>query len=354
MSLKFHTLSVKHIQKETDDSVSITFDVPSELMNTYSFKSGQYITLKTLLNGEEVRRSYSICSAPSENILKVGVKKIEGGLFSTFANDTLKIGDTLDVFPPTGNFILNSEEKNQSNYLLIAAGSGITPILSLCKTILQQEKKDLVTLIFGNKTASSIMFKEEIEALKNTYLDRLTIIHILSRENLGNTLQKGRIDADKLNQLNQTLLKNNTFNHVYVCGPESIVHDVKEFYSDQSETKVHFELFGTPVNTNTDKKTEKTLNNVDAFVKVIIDGDTIEFPMEANGPSILDVAYSNGADLPFACKGGVCCTCKAKIISGTAEMTVNYALEKDEVEAGYILTCQAHPTSDQLVVSFDD
>jgi len=353
MTPKFHSLRIADIRHETEDTVSIAFDVPETLQADYAFHAGQYLTLKAQIDGEEVRRSYSLCSAPHENEWRVAIKQVEGGKFSTYANATLAVGQDMEVMTPTGNFSVTPDNNNDQTYVLFAAGSGITPILSIAKTLLKEESNSSIHLFFGNKGFGSIIFREEIEALKNSYMDRFRVVHILSRENLGNEIQKGRITAEKCDSLFTAFLKNEQIKGIYTCGPEEMILGVKESMTRNgvSEKSIHFELFGT--NVSKKSKTETSTPEIDSNVTVILDGDSIDISL-LSGESILDAAQKAGADLPFACKGGVCCTCKAKIIKGTARMDVNYALEKDEVEAGYILTCQAHPTSEKLIVSFDE
>ncbi len=353
MTPKFHSLRIADVRHETEDTVSIAFDVPETLQADYAFQAGQYLTLKAQIGGEEIRRSYSLCSAPHENEWRVAIKQVEGGKFSTYANAKLAAGQDLEVMTPTGNFSVTPEKDNNQTYVLFAAGSGITPILSIAKTVLEEESNSSVHLFFGNKGFGSIIFREQIEALKNNYMDRFRVVHILSRENLGNEIQKGRITTEKCDSLFTAFLKNEQIMGVYTCGPEEMILGVKESMTRNgvTEKSIHFELFGT----NANKKSTVAVNTpeIDSNVTVILDGDSIDLSL-LSGESILDAAQKAGADLPFACKGGVCCTCKAKIIKGTARMDVNYALEKDEVEAGYILTCQAHPTSEKLIVSFDE
>jgi ring-1,2-phenylacetyl-CoA epoxidase subunit PaaE len=356
MKPTFHTLKITDVKKETEDTVSIAFDVPSELKENFDFKAGQYLTLKAEIQGEEVRRSYSLCSAPFENEWRVAVKQVPNGKFSTYANNELSAGMNLDVMTPTGTFMLDASAENDNNYVLFAAGSGITPVLSIAKTALRKEPKSNVTLFYGNKGFASIIFREEIEALKNQYMDRLRVVHVLSRENIGNDLQKGRIDAAKTQALYDAFLENTSTDAVFVCGPEEMILGVKEglIAKGISESKIHFELFTSP--SIKEEKISLPTNSpkVESNVTIIVDDEEIDIDLSSTGANILDAAQEAGADLPFACKGGVCCTCKAKILEGTASMDVNYALEPDEVEAGYILTCQAHPTSDKLVVSFDE
>lgn len=358
MTPKFHSLKVSDVRKETEDTVSIAFDVPSDLKNDYTFKSGQYLTLRATVNGEDIRRSYSLCSAPHEGEWRVAVKQVENGKFSSYANNEIKVGQSMEVMTPTGNFIVTPDKNNSRSIVLFAAGSGITPVLSIAKTILHEEPKSDVTLFYGNKGFNSIIFREELEALKNQFMDRLRIIHVLSRESLGNAIQKGRIDKAKGTELFKAFLAGTNPDAAYICGPEEMILGVKDALVEEgmAPEQVHFELFTTPGGAA--KKTESTVSNeeqeIAAKVTVIIDGDEMDINLSSKGQTILDAAQNAGADLPFACKGGVCCTCKAKVLEGSVRMNVNYALEKDEVEAGFVLTCQAHPTSETVVVSFDE
>ena len=354
MTPKFHSLVIRDIIKETDDTVSISFHIPDELKADYAYLSGQYLTLKTGINGEEVRRSYSLCSAPYEDEWRVAIKKVEEGKFSTYANESLEKGMTIDVMTPTGNFKLSPEPTANKSYALFAAGSGITPIISIAKTVLEHEPESDVTLVFGNKGFNSIIFREQIEALKNEYMSRLRVIHVLSRESLGTPLLKGRLDNQKVGRIFDAFFTGISIDEVYICGPEQMILDTKAALLEKGidSAKIHVELFTTP-STKAPQKKQENLPKIESNIEIIIDGDHISLYLDSDGPTILDAAHEAGADLPYACKGGVCCTCKAKILEGSASMDVNYALEPDEVEAGYILTCQSHPTSDKLVVSFD-
>lgn len=356
MTPKFHLLVVQDVRKETNDTVSIAFEIPSELKADYQFISGQYITIKKVIDGEELRRSYSICTTPSDGELRVAVKRVDDGLFSSWATTELKAGDVLEVMTPTGHFQAIPEISAAKNYALFAAGSGITPIISIAKTILANEPMSTVALVYGNKGFSSIIFREELGGLKNRYIDRFQLIHVLSRESLGNPLQKGRINQEKVELIVKSLLRGERIDAVYTCGPEEMIHAVKNamMNSGVAENQIHFELFGTKTAGSKAKTIIPQEQNVHAKVTIIMDGDRIEVDLNTAGTSILEAGYQAGADLPFACKGGVCCTCKAKILEGTAVMEVNYSLEKEEIDAGYILTCQAHPTSEKLTVSFDD
>lgn len=353
MTPKFHTLKVKHIQRETDDAVSVSFIVPNELIKEYEYTSGQYLTLKSMIKGEDVRRSYSLCSAPYEREWKVAVKQIENGKFSTFVNTELKEGDELEVMTPMGNFIRKTNPSDRKSYVFFAAGSGITPIISLIKQVLFDEPNSDVILFFGNRGFSTIIFREELEALKNNYMDRLNVVHVLSRETLGNKIQEGRIDAEKCATLSSLFLRNKP-DEVYVCGPESMVLSVKEYFigTGLNRENVHFELFNSEPLPKTSVETSN--DEVEANVTIIMDDDEFRIKMDAKSKAILDEAYDAGIDVPYSCKGGVCCTCKAKILEGSVRMNKNYALSEEEVEAGYILTCQSHPTSENLLISFDD
>lgn len=357
MKPTFHALQVVEVRRETNDCVSISFDVPKDLMEVYRFEPGQYLTLKKMINGEDVRRSYSICAGLNDQELRVAVKKVPEGKFSTFANEDLKAGDSLDVMTPMGSFVAEFDENTEKSFVFFAAGSGITPILSLTKSILEKAPKSDVTLFYGNKGIDSVIFREQLESLKNEHMGRFGLVHIFSRESIGNKLQKGRLDKDKVQALHKAFLTNQSVDEIYVCGPEPMIYAVSETFEELglSKDKIHFELFTTPSERN--KTVEQPTRNepsVHANVKIILDGEETLIALDTDGDSILEAGQKAGADLPFACKGGVCCTCRAKILEGTAKMDVNYALEKDEVENGYILTCQSHPTSDKLVVSFDD
>jgi ring-1,2-phenylacetyl-CoA epoxidase subunit PaaE len=358
MAAHFHPLRVNKIVKETADCVSVSFDVPSELTETFTFNEGQNITLRTTINGEEVRRSYSLCVAPHEKILKVAIKKVEAGVFSTFANDLLKVGDVLDVMPPTGRF---SSKNKTGNYLGIAAGSGITPILSLIKHLLQTQADSKFTLIYGNKSRSSIIFFEEIEALKNKFMQRFTCINILSRERTDATINYGRINTEKLLAL-QHLVHFKKFDEAYLCGPEEMIFSAAAFLEKEGilKSNIHFELFTSSVSSAGKKllaagKGQLAVEDASpkSNITIKLDGRTFEFALGYKADNILDAALALGADLPYACKGGVCCTCRAKLIEGKVHMDVNYALEEEEVAQGFILTCQSHPLTERVVVDFD-
>jgi ring-1,2-phenylacetyl-CoA epoxidase subunit PaaE len=357
LMIHFHSLRVRKIEKETDECVSIEFEVPEQLTEAFRFKQGQNLTIKKVFNGEEVRRNYSICTSPYENKLKVAVKKADGGLFSTWANEQLEAGDLLDVLPPTGKFYTELDPSQKKSYVAFAAGSGITPILSIIKTTLVTEPVSRFTLVYGNRTKNSIIFKEEIEALKDRFIDRFRVYHILSRELTEADINNGRIDVDKLELLFSKVIDLGSNDEFFVCGPEEMIFCIKGYLEARgvAGNKIHFELFTVPGQTKTEAKTEKL--EVDegpkAKVSVKLDGIVFDFDLSYDSESVLDAALKQGADLPYACKGGVCTTCKAKLIEGEVKMDVNWGLEPDEVAKGFILTCQSHPKTNKVVIDFD-
>ncbi len=356
--IHFHSLLIKEIQKETEDCVSITFNVPEELKDTFQFKQGQSLTLRNKLHGEDVRRTYSICSAPFDNVLKVAVKKVDGGLFSTYANDELKAGDFLDVMPPVGNFNTELDPSQQKNYIAFAAGSGITPVLSIIKTTLIIEPASVFTLVFGNRTKSSIIFKEELQALKDKYINRFIIYHVLSGEKTESEINYGRIDKQKCELLFDKLIDLKKCDEFFLCGPEQMIFSVKNYLEERdiAANKIHYELFTIPGQKQSTKNEKReTINNTGPKAKVSVkfDGILFDFDLAYNSDSILDAALKEGADLPYACKGGVCTTCKAQLKEGKVEMDVNWSLEPDEIAKGFILTCQSHPTTERVIVDYD-
>ncbi|MBO9681850.1 MAG: phenylacetate-CoA oxygenase/reductase subunit PaaK [Flavisolibacter sp.] len=355
--IHFHSLRVKKVEKETEDCVSIEFDVPEELKEVFQFKQGQTLTIKKTLNGEELRRNYSICTSPFDNQLKVAVKKAEGGIFSTWVNEELKAGDYLDVLPPTGKFYTELNPSQKKNYIAFAAGSGITPILSIIKTTLVTEPKSTFTLVYGNRTKNSIIFKEELEALKDKFIDRFRIYHILSRETTDVEINNGRIDVDKLELLFRKLIDIKTCDDFFICGPEEMIFCIKGYLEGRgvANDKIHFELFTVPGEKKSEVRSQKAeiIEGPKAKVSVKLDGILFDFDLDYEGESVLDAALKQGADLPYACKGGVCTTCKAKLVEGKVSMDVNWGLEPEEVAKGYILTCQSHPQTERIVVDFD-
>lgn len=359
----FHSLTVADIRRETDDAVSIQLDVPEDLKDTFRFLPGQYLTLRTVIDGEDIRRSYSICSGLNDNALRVAVKKVPEGKFSCFANGTLKPGDKIDVLPPDGRFTAPVAADNAKRYLMIAAGSGITPILSLAKTYLTEEPGSEVVLIYGNRSAASIIFLEELQGLKDRFPTRFSMVHILSRQPREVPLLNGRIDREKCAALFQGAVDVSDVDEVFLCGPEGMVEDAKAALADAGvdEKKIHIELF-TPADGGAAAKKAReeraaSLSAEDRAaqrkVTIVFDGIESDHAVATDGPAILDAAMELRADIPFSCKGGMCCTCRCKVLKGEVAMDVNYALTPEEVEAGFVLACQSHPMTDEVVLDFD-
>jgi ring-1,2-phenylacetyl-CoA epoxidase subunit PaaE len=370
MSIHFHRLAIKEINKETADCVSVLFDIPEELKEVFRFRQGQSLTMRTTINGEEIRRTYSICSTPMEDRWRVAIKKVDGGLFSSLANDKLRKGDVLEVMPPVGKFYVELNAANKKNYLAIAAGSGITPVISIIKTTLHTEPRSNFTLIYGNRSRTSIIFFEELEALKNKYVQRFNLINILSRERTDATINFGRINLDKLTELSK-LVNYPAADEVFICGPEEMIFTAKEFLEQKGvdRKKIHFELFTTPGQQSAVGSNQSAVGSRQSSVgsnqsavgsgqqsriTIKLDGRSLDFNLAlSDDTTILDAALKQGADLPYACKGGVCCTCKAKLLEGEVKMDVHWGLEEEEIEQGYILTCQSHPKTEKVVVDFD-
>ena len=358
--LHFHPLRITDVRQETDDTVSIAFDIPAEQRELFAYQAGQYLTLRTHLDGEEVRRSYSLCSAPYEQQWRVAVKQVENGRFSTFANTTLKAGDTLEVMPPQGRFVVHPQASGADQMVFFAAGSGITPVISLIKQILFTEPATRVTLFYANRKKTDVIFLEELEELKNRYMQRLSLHYVFSRESQSSPLFEGRIDGTRCKNLVDRFITQPAGQQYFICGPEEMIHAVKDTLhaGGVPEGQVHFELFTTPVSdmhpeqAGQAKARDKRPDGV-AKVQVQLDGRVFSFDLPYNGQAILDASMQTGADLPFSCKGGVCCTCRAKLVKGEVDMDINYALEPWEVEQGFILTCQSHPKSEEIFVDFD-
>ena len=356
----FHLLRIKEVRPETAECVSVSFDIPELLQETFQFLPGQYLTLRKTIDGKEVRRSYSICSAPGDE-LRVAVKKVDQGKFSGYVNTGLKAGDELEVMPPLGKFTPRTSQKTSKKYLAFAAGSGITPILGIMKSVLQQEPGSEFTLIYGNKNRGSIIFKEGLEALKNKYMNRLLVYHVFTRETMDTPLFNGRINADKAKAFCERLVAADNMDEIFICGPEDMILGLRDYFIEERKIeahKVHFELFSSPDQPKTvHKEWEEKKQQIDpskmSRVTVKLDGAAFEMNLAYGGDNILDAALQEGADLPYACKGGVCSTCKAKLVSGEVDMEVNYALEPDELAANFILTCQSHPRTERVVVDFD-
>ena len=352
---RFHRLAVNDLRREAADAVSLTFAVPKELAEDYSFNPGQYLTLRTTMDGEEVRRSYSICSGPDDGELRIALKKVDGGAFSSWAADELKAGDELDVMTPTGRFGVAPAPEEARVYAGFAAGSGITPILSIVKGVLAREPKSQFFLFYGNRTTSGMMFLEALEELKDRYLQRLSLFHVISGEEQDLPILHGRLDGEKVRVLLRSLVPASRVDHVFICGPTRMSEDIEATCREIgiAEDRIHVERFVSGLGGKPrPKKVVAAMAPPKAFAALIIDGKRREVPV-AEGEAILDAALRGGVDLPFACKGGMCSTCRAKLVEGEAQMEVNYSLEPWELKAGFILTCQARPCSEKVVVDYD-
>ncbi|MGL4637727.1 MAG: 1,2-phenylacetyl-CoA epoxidase subunit PaaE [Beijerinckiaceae bacterium] len=354
---KFYKLKVSSITRETAGAVSIGLDVPERYAAKFHYLPGQYLTLRATVDGEDIRRAYSICSAPYEPILRVGIKQVEGGAFSHFANNTLKVGSFLEVMPPQGRFTPLDETSDSKHYLGVAAGSGITPVLSILKTVLALDSETRFTLLYGNQTSQSVMFAEEIEDLKNIYLDRLTVVHILSREMQDVPLLSGRINHEKLMALSGRVVSPADITEAFLCGPADMVRDIRQSLVALgiAPDKIQSELFASAAPRKQHKLTVSDVAKaaVRSRITVTYDGKRHAFDLLETDDSILDAAARNGIELPYSCKGGMCCTCRCNVDAGSAEMTVNYSLEPWELQAGFVLGCQVQPLTPELALDFD-
>lgn len=354
---RFHSLTIKEVRPETRDAVSIVFDIPADLANDFKFTQGQHLVMRTLLDGEEVRRSYSICSGISDGELRVAIKKVAGGRFSAFANESLQVGHTLEVMPPAGHFSVPLDQSRSAHYLAVAAGSGITPILSIVKTTLETEPNSRVTLLYGNRSSSGAMFREKLEDLKNQYLNRLNLIFVFSREQQDIDLYNGRIDADKCTQLFGRWIDVQGLEAAFICGPQEMTESVRDSLKEHGlpAERIHYELFGV-AGSDQKRLARESARSSDlaiSHITVISDGRALTFDLPRNTVSVLDAGNAQGAELPYSCKAGVCSTCKCKVIEGEVDMDSNHALEDYEVAAGYVLSCQAFPVSEKVVLDFD-
>ncbi len=353
---RFQPLIVKNIIQETADCISVGFDIPQDQSAHFQYTQGQFLTFSKEIDGEEVRRSYSICSSPLEAGIRIAIKIIPGGKFSTYAASRLQVGESIGAMAPAGRFHTPLDSKNQKMYLAIAAGSGITPVISLVKTILATEPMSRVCLLYGNKTRSSIIFRSSLEDLKNRYMKRFSLYHILSREHSEVDFLHGRVDRPRLRFFLDHFLSPSGIDEVFICGPEAMMKEAASelTLAGVEGNHIHFELFSTAgPGTRLVQPEVPGETDSESRVKIQIDGKQLEVDMLYHGESILEAALRSGADVPYACKGGVCTTCRALLEKGEAVMDVNYGLEPDEIKAGFILTCQAHPRSKEIAVNFD-
>lgn len=356
MTPLFHRLTVADVRRETADAVSIAFAVPDVLADAYRFTPGQYLTLKAQVDGEDMRRSYSICSGLDEGELRVAVKQVEGGRFSPFANTILKTGQPIEVMTPMGRFGRSPNAEAKNTYLGLACGSGITPILSIVRSVLAREPGSRVFLFYGNRTTQSILFREALEDLKDRFVERLSVFHVLSREAQDVAVLNGRLDGAKIALLLRTVVPAETIDHAFLCGPSPMLDEAQATLRTLgvADGRIHLERFtptdgaaGRPAPAPTCRDSAPK-----AMAEIILDGSRHGFPVAA-GEAIVDAALRAGLELPYSCKGGMCCTCRAKVIEGSAAMIQNFSLEPWEVQAGFVLTCQAHPTSARVVVDYD-
>ena len=353
---KFYPLSVAQVKQETRDTIAVVFAVPPSLTKTFEFTQGQHLTLRTGINGEDVRRSYSICSAVQDRQLRIAIKRTPGGVFSTWANDTLKPGHSIDVMPPMGHFNTPLSPENRKRYLGFAAGSGITPMLSIIKSTLLTEPKSEFTLFYGNRASSTVIFKEELTELKDTFLRRLNIVYIMSREQQDIELFNGRITREKCDQLFKHWVSLTDVDVAFVCGPEGMMREVSEALQAHGMPKANIkvELFAASIPKHHHvPQARPAAGRQQCEVTLIVDGSHASFTMEKDKESLLDAGLKHGIDMRYSCKGGVCSTCRAKVIEGKVDMDVNFALEDYEIARGFVLTCQSYPVTDRVVVDFD-
>jgi ring-1,2-phenylacetyl-CoA epoxidase subunit PaaE len=359
MSVIFHPLRVRRIEPDTSEAVIVSFDVPEELREVFGFTQGQYLTLRTEIEGQDLRRSYSICAGVDDGELRVGVRKVQGGVFSNWINSSLQPGDTLQVMAPEGRFFVPIEPEAHHHHVGIAGGSGITPILSIMKTVLAREPFARFTLIYGNRALRSTMFKEEIEDLKNRYMTRLALQHVFSDEHTDVPINRGVMNREKIAEFLQGLVPAGQIDHVYICGPFQMNDEAEAalLAAGVPEERIHIERFGVaqpagPVGAVVHEALPGDAE--EARITIVRDGLSREIPFTKGQPSILDAASSAGLEVPFSCTSGVCGTCRAKLLEGEVRMERNFALDKNEVASGFILTCQAHPLTERVVLSFDE
>ena len=352
MSATFHSLRVAAIDELTDDAVALTFEVPPDLADEFRFVHGQHLSIR---GGDDVRRSYSICTAPSSGVLRIGVKRLPGGAFSEGVVDRLVVGDTLEVMTPAGRFTSQLDPTARRTYVAIAAGSGITPVLSILSAILEGEPGSEVLLVYANRTHRSVMFLDEVHDLKDRFPTRFQVVHVLSREAQDVELFSGRLDGERLTGILGALMPPAAVDQWFLCGPQQMVTELRTALNDLGvdSSHVHTELFHADPVPRAPVEALAGAPEGAAHVTIRLDGRSSSFDLRPDADPVLDAAMAVRSDLPFACKGGVCGTCRARLVEGTVAMDANYALEPDEIERGYVLTCQAHPTSEKVVLDFD-
>jgi ring-1,2-phenylacetyl-CoA epoxidase subunit PaaE len=354
MPPRFHTLKIASLRRETADSVSLAFAVPEALREAYHYSPGQYLTLQAMIGGEGVRRSYSICSGLDDDELRVAIKRVPGGTFSNWANDVLRPGQALDVMTPDGRFGVPIEPGASRTLVGFAAGSGITPILSILKTVLLREPASRFFLFFGNRSTESIMFRGQLEDLKDRFLSRLSVFHVLSREQQDVPVLNGHLDAEKVKRLMRSMVPVVSVDHAFVCGPQPMIEGLEKALADAGlmRERIHVERFTPAAGGRPRPVVLQPTAAPKAVATVICEGVRTDIPV-AEGEAIIDAAIRAGRNLPFSCKGGMCCTCRARLLEGRVEMAVNYSLEPWETDAGYVLTCQSHPVTARVVLDYD-
>lgn len=354
---QFHALPVTAVERANRDAVVVSFDVPADLRDTFAYRQGQYLTLRAEIDGEEVRRSYSVCSAVQDEQLRVAIKRVAGGLFSNWANETLAAGDALEVMPPAGRFNLDLDAGNENHYVAFGAGSGITPLLSIIKTTLIAEPNSRFTLFYGNRASGSTLFRQELADLKDRFLGRFNLVYIMSREQLDIDLFNGRIDRAKVEQLLDHWLDPAAIDAAFICGPLDMMEATREVLVERgvAQSAIKMEVFAA---TRTAARARANAPAVDdatdrTTARVVIDGRTHEYELLRGRENLLDAALAQSIELPFSCKSGVCSTCRCKLVEGEVEMDTNYALEDYEVERGFILGCQSFALTERVVIDFD-
>jgi ring-1,2-phenylacetyl-CoA epoxidase subunit PaaE len=357
MTPQFHRLSIGDVRRETADSVSLAFVIPEALRDAYRFLPGQHVTLKLMIGGEEVRRSYSICAGLDDGELRVAVKRQEGGAFSCFANARLKPGDAIDVMTPTGNFTVPLAPQAAHTYLGIAAGSGITPLLSLIKSVLAREPKSRFFLLYGNRTTESIMFRAALEAVKDRDLDRFAVTHVLSREPQDVAALSGLVDRAKIALFLRSIGEKPGIDHAFLCGPAALLDEAAAALdaAGMPQERMHVERFtieGAVASRRVAATTAAAPRRIVAEAEAVLDGIRRRFPI-GDDDTVIEAALAAGIELPYSCRGGMCCTCRARLVEGKVKMDHNYSLERWELEAGYVLTCQSRPQTPKLVLDYD-
>ena len=353
---KFHPLTVASVAKDTRDALTLTFDVPAKLEDAFRFVHGQHLTLRADIEGRDVRRSYSICSAVQDGKLRIAVKKTPGGVFSNWVHEHLQRGQTIDVMPPMGHFNVPLASANRKHYVGFAAGSGITPLLSIVKTTLLTEPQSRFTLFYGNRSTSAVIFREELSDLKDRFLQRLNLVYVMSREPQDIEILNGRIDRKKADALLERWVNLAEVDTAFVCGPDGMMRAVAESLEAHGlpKSRVKIELFAASIPKHEHKvQALAEAGHTECAVTVVLDGARREYTLEKDKENILDAALKQGIELPYSCKGGVCSTCRAKLIEGEVDMDVNFALEDYEIARGFILCCQSYPVTDRVVVDFD-